>query len=403
MKVLLSVIVFFLGVISASAQQPANIVLNPNGTSKIYPVFDTNGWTQTFGSPYHNGDDFYAQDWARSCGTTARKKAYAGISGKIVVAGYQSGFGNTVVIYDQRASFALRYAHLSEINVSVNDFALAGITEIGKVGNTGTSVQTTCQTDPGAHLHLSLYRNVTNPNARPVTSVSASGSATTYAANFGYASPVTLIKGDQNPTVYVRDSAGYKRPVTAFAYETNGWGFSNAHNFVSTNSQSWVNSLPTGANWPPRSNILLKGSFDQTVYLIEDGARRGVPGDIFSCRNWNFADVRVLTEGAQHSYQPTSDVPVLNSCYNDTQQAIKDMVQRASSDWRFDQLPFLHQYSATNMLNDPNWEWRQMLFRFNDGRHVWMAHITYRYNPWERYTQFWDPDTGQNTAWIRAW
>jgi murein DD-endopeptidase MepM/ murein hydrolase activator NlpD len=379
---------------SVVTHQPHGILLSA-GTSLIYPVFDSNGWSQTFGSPYHTDKDAFAQDWARSCGATAGRKVYAGISGKVVYAGWRTGYGNSVDIWDERSGFLLRFGHFRSLDVQQDDWALAGITEIGRVGNSGAAISTGCTTDPGAHLHVSLYKDVTS---WPMTLGSAN------AARFGYVAPVRLIKSSTSPAVYVHDGS-LKRPVTAFAYETNGWGFSSAVNFVTT-ADNLVQSLPLGSNWPPRNNVRFSSASDQTVYFIEDNARRGVPGWVFSCRGWSFdeSETRTVPANQPYDFVPRTDVPALNSCFNETQQAIDDMVMRAASDprGRFDTRPFLHQYSAPNMLNDPNWEWRQMLFRLHDGREVWMAHITYRYNAAERYTEFWDPDTRQNTGWIRA-
>ena len=74
---------------------------------------------------------------------------YACWPGRVVVAGWQGGYGNTVVI-DHGGGRATLYAHQSSIAVSVGQTVNAGAV-IGYVGSTGNST--------GAHLHFEVRIN----------------------------------------------------------------------------------------------------------------------------------------------------------------------------------------------------------------------------------------------------
>ena len=97
----------------AMAGQPSAVALNPAGISYVLPPFNTSGWNLTggHGDGYHKGDDYYALDWARSCGQTLGKDVFASISGLVVLARSQGGFGRTVVIWDLETKFAVLVAH----------------------------------------------------------------------------------------------------------------------------------------------------------------------------------------------------------------------------------------------------------------------------------------------------
>ena len=178
-----------------AGSQPPGVELNPTGLSQISWMFETpeSEWknTKSMGEDDHEGDDYYADDWARKDGNTRGQIAYAGISGQAIVLPFDSdGYGNHVVVYDNSSEFALRYAHLDEILVSNGQNAIAGSTAIGKVGSTGLSA--------GPHLHVVLYTNVQDVENRPVTQITFNrppipGPPTNFAAPFLYNPGVTLI------------------------------------------------------------------------------------------------------------------------------------------------------------------------------------------------------------------
>lgn len=71
-------------------------------------------------------------------------------SGTVVTAAYDNSYGNYIVMNDE-AGYTTKYAHLSQINVSVGQVLNAGEI-IGEVGSTGNST--------GNHLHIEvLYNN----------------------------------------------------------------------------------------------------------------------------------------------------------------------------------------------------------------------------------------------------
>lgn len=88
-------------------------------------------------SRFHEGMDFSA-----SVGTPV----YATGDGVVKTAGWESGYGNSVVI-DHGYNYMTRYAHLSEILVRPGQSVNRGDL-IGKVGNTGKST--------GPHLHYEV-------------------------------------------------------------------------------------------------------------------------------------------------------------------------------------------------------------------------------------------------------
>lgn len=89
---------------------------------------------------YHRGVDFAAPH-----GTQVRSLA----SGRVLFAGKQGGYGNTVVVESEHG-MKTRYAHLSEVGVNKGEEVSRG-QEIGKVGDTGRAT--------GPHLHLEVERS----------------------------------------------------------------------------------------------------------------------------------------------------------------------------------------------------------------------------------------------------
>jgi murein DD-endopeptidase MepM/ murein hydrolase activator NlpD len=84
-------------------------------------------------------------------------KVVPALPGKVVSAGYENGYGNTVLV-EHSGGLQTRYAHLGSISVSVGD-AITSQNVLGTVGNTGRST--------GSHLHFEVIRNgsAVNPSA----------------------------------------------------------------------------------------------------------------------------------------------------------------------------------------------------------------------------------------------
>jgi murein DD-endopeptidase MepM/ murein hydrolase activator NlpD len=100
--------------------------------NRIHPIFGV--WR------FHSGLDLTARH-----GTLVK----AGDGGQVIQAGYSGGYGYTILLY-HGGGFATRYAHLSSIRCTVNQFVERGQV-IGLVGSTGWST--------GPHLHFEVRIN----------------------------------------------------------------------------------------------------------------------------------------------------------------------------------------------------------------------------------------------------
>jgi hypothetical protein len=409
----------FLNAAQVWAGQPAGIRLDPNGMSLIYPVLDTAGWilTQPSASKLYNSsdrtrlthwaDEFYAQDWARGCGLTHGQKLFAGISGEIVLAGQRGPYGNTVVILDRESGFALKYSHLSELAVSVGEYVLAGQSFIGRVGNTGNSQsQSGCSQSPGAHLHLALFKNVTNVARRPITTTTASSGVgpTAYAAAFGFAAQQELVKAEGSPAVYVH-YYGTKVLVTAASFESNGWNFDKNQSVFNvllgrTFDAAYVNSIPTaGYIWPMRETSLSKTSAQETVSVFDDGRKLALTYDEFMCRGLRFNEVRAVPDAEDRLYLPQSTM-LARGCAPALKQSLADF-QRFASFQPGLSAPDLSSYGFYPDW-DPYWELRWLLFQHSSGTPA----VLYRTNAVNDHTQkyvgYTDPQTGIWSGWQRV-
>jgi len=73
----------------------------------------------------------------------------AALPGKVISAGYESGYGNNVLV-EHDGGLRTRYGHLASVNVKAGDMVTSDDT-LGKVGSTGHST--------GAHLHFEVIRD----------------------------------------------------------------------------------------------------------------------------------------------------------------------------------------------------------------------------------------------------
>jgi peptidoglycan hydrolase-like protein with peptidoglycan-binding domain len=104
------------------------------------------------GDGFHPGIDFPAPT-----GTRVRAAA----SGRVVFAGYDDGFGLTVVL-DHGSGLHTRYAHLSSAAVSLGRFVSAGAL-VGRVGATGFAT--------GPHLHFEVTVRGANVDPAPALGI----------------------------------------------------------------------------------------------------------------------------------------------------------------------------------------------------------------------------------------
>ncbi|MGE5297876.1 MAG: M23 family metallopeptidase [Acidobacteriaceae bacterium] len=388
--------------------QPSFIVLDPNGISRIYPPFDTPGWTLTrsSGIATHQGDDYFAQDWAAGCFSEGRK-VYAPISGRIVLDPafdqHLDGYGNTLVIADNMSGFALRLSHLEGFapGLSNNDPVLAG-QYIGRVGATGNcSPSPTCATagGRGAHLHLALYKNVTSKHSRPIASVYFPIGPSSYAARFSYSAPVTLAKWT-DPAVYA--IFGQWRYLVSFAV-FNDWGLnfdSSRLMFNPLANQTDTSRIPTSSYlWPPRDNSLIKSASSPAVYLEQDGRKKFLSYEVFVCRGFSFADVKVFPDNEVPRFEPAQS-EFASGCRDEVRQAMSDLENSASSDSRFGGIQ-LGSYGFSYDW-DQAWELRHFAFEFHSVPRVSYYHATLRADPSVRFVSFFDPDASAWTAWQRV-
>lgn len=105
--------------------------------------------TSRFGFRINPVTDEYKLHKGYDIGANSGSLIYAVASGRVTYAGYDSGYGNYVVVQHGEGIKTL-YAHCSEICVEKNDTVEAGAV-IARVGSTGNST--------GPHLHLELLIN----------------------------------------------------------------------------------------------------------------------------------------------------------------------------------------------------------------------------------------------------
>jgi murein DD-endopeptidase MepM/ murein hydrolase activator NlpD len=132
-------------------------VLRERGyTPTIWPVNGTleggfGGRRNPFGGAgyeFHSGQDIEA-DWGAP--------VVSGASGRVTFVGWQNGYGQLVVV-DHGGGLTTRYAHLSHIDVDLDQVVSRGQL-VGKVGSTGRST--------GPHLHYEVRINDQPVNPLP--------------------------------------------------------------------------------------------------------------------------------------------------------------------------------------------------------------------------------------------
>ncbi|MCW2960719.1 MAG: hypothetical protein JWM90_1106 [Thermoleophilia bacterium] len=130
---------------AAPAPAPAQAAA---GEKAIYPV-GTEKISDEFGATKGRMTSHGGTDFARGTGTEIK----ASLSGKVVSAGPNGGWGNQILIEHPGGLFT-RYAHLVDggIGVKVGQEVKQG-DSIGKVGSTGNST--------GPHLHFEVYEGGT--------------------------------------------------------------------------------------------------------------------------------------------------------------------------------------------------------------------------------------------------
>ncbi|MDP4181306.1 MAG: peptidoglycan DD-metalloendopeptidase family protein [Bacillota bacterium] len=119
------------------------------GGSMIWPVPSSGLITSYYGMRFHPVLKKYKMHTGIDIGASSGVSILAANKGVVIVAGWESGYGNTVII-DHGGGVSTLYAHSSRLLVSVGDKVNAGEV-IAKVGSTGLST--------GPHLHFEVRKN----------------------------------------------------------------------------------------------------------------------------------------------------------------------------------------------------------------------------------------------------
>ncbi|HYC79733.1 MAG TPA: hypothetical protein VEC17_01760, partial [Candidatus Binatia bacterium] len=274
------------------------------------------------------------------------------------------------------------------------------------VGNSGNARTGSCATDPGAHLHLVLYKNVVDVNARPITLTSASSGVgpTVFAAPFGYTTQADLAKAANDPTVYVLKD-GQRIPVSAASYESHGWNFDKYESVFRPLQNRIFSTSELGRLaqsyyfWPLRDSALLKSSNNPTVYLFEEGRKSALDYQTFTCRGFRFGEILEVRPAERDDYLPIDDVPA-NGCVSASLQSLRDMAGFAV---RYGFVsPDLSSYGYSSDWNH-GWNLRWLVFRHTSGMLVTIFHASVQHNTSERYTAYSDPVTGGWSGWQRIY
>ncbi len=108
------------------------------------------------------GNDTYAMDFTQAGCDAYAEPVVPMAAGTVIQVGtdngsYDQGYGNNVLI-DHGDGFVSRYAHLSQVWVSVGD-ELEDTETLGLVGDSGNVYGTSCADHPGTHLHVAFYQD----------------------------------------------------------------------------------------------------------------------------------------------------------------------------------------------------------------------------------------------------
>jgi Peptidase family M23/Dockerin type I domain len=123
-----------------------------------FPVGESWILTRAYDDGTHINSDFYALDFTLSGCNAWDKPIVAVAGGTVEVQTYDSdGYGNHILI-NHGDGYKSRYAHLKSISV-INEQSVTQGQEIGRCGNTGFVLGTSCKDHPGVHIHVALYRN----------------------------------------------------------------------------------------------------------------------------------------------------------------------------------------------------------------------------------------------------
>jgi len=130
------------------------------GGNMVWPVPSTHVITSYYGNRFHPILKKYKMHTGIDIGGASGASIVAANKGVVIYAGWQSGYGNTVII-DHGGGITTLYAHCSKILVSAGQSVDASQV-IAKVGSTGLST--------GPHLHFEVRKNGSTVNPLSYTS-----------------------------------------------------------------------------------------------------------------------------------------------------------------------------------------------------------------------------------------
>lgn len=151
-----------LATIAATASSPVRLA---------WPFLESSWLRAGVQSQAHVGDDRYAQDWLLVGGDAQGRAVVAPLSGVVVQSDWTcSPYGKTVTIWDKTRRLAVRFAHLDRLLVENGEAIVVG-QQVGTVGRSGPAPWCAAAGFKGPslpHLHIAVYRNVLDPNGRPI-------------------------------------------------------------------------------------------------------------------------------------------------------------------------------------------------------------------------------------------
>ena len=101
----------------------------------------------------------------------------------------------------------------------------------------------------------------------------------------------TLIKGDLDATIFlIQDSA--KHPISYPVFVQHKFSFAKAITVPQAESDSYA----LGTYVTPNSGTLVMGQTDATVYIIDNGLKRPISGEIFKVRKLSFKNIMKLSD-----------------------------------------------------------------------------------------------------------
>jgi murein DD-endopeptidase MepM/ murein hydrolase activator NlpD len=325
-----------------------------------YPIGSTGNATQASdGDGWYNAQDFtvsnhLGEDWNAESGgnTDCGASVYASSSGTIVYAATASGWGRVLIVrhtLPDGTQVETLYGHLQSFVRTSGDVSRREL--IGTIGD-GNGTQAFC------HLHFELrfpnstswgspgpgYSSNTTGWTDPSNYVDAhrnlqgcsTGAGTLRNRNGGPAiyPPGAVLKISSNPTVYLLDSDGRKRPLSASALSqlynqsTDARTGTDFSNWVIVVPQDVLDLYETGGsilnaqpgNGKPFPDGKLIG-YNGEISIVTGGGKRRpfADGNRFTQLGYNFCQVVNLTQSEYNSYPagaPVEAMPVLTSSVN---------------------------------------------------------------------------------------